>query len=89
MKTDTAAVNGVSLLLTYIGDDKGRKFDILVNGEKIATETWNGGTTGKFYNKIYAFPASAMKNMTSVRIRIAAAYDKTAGRVFGARIIRN
>ena len=29
---------GNSLLLTYIGDDKDRKFDILIEGVKIATE---------------------------------------------------
>ena len=36
MKTNN--VIGCNLLLTYIGDDKDRKFDILIDGVKIATE---------------------------------------------------
>jgi hypothetical protein len=48
MKTNN--VIDCNLLLTYIGDDKDRKFDILVEEVKIATEDWKGGKTGKFYD---------------------------------------
>lgn len=77
-----------SLLLTYIGDDKDRKFDILVDGVKIAYVEWPGGTTGKFYDKEYQIPADLLKGKAKVTIRIEANYGKTAGRVFGCRTLK-
>ncbi|MDP9230716.1 MAG: glycoside hydrolase family 127 protein [Bacteroidota bacterium] len=77
-----------SLLLIYIGDDKDRKFDILVDGVKLTTEEWNGGKTGKFYDKIYPIPANLVKDKTKITVSIEANYGKTAGRVFGVRIIK-
>ena len=76
------------LLLTYIGDDKGRKFDILVDGVKIATEEWNGGKTGKFYDKEYPLPDDILKDKQTVTVKIEANSNRTAGRVFGVRIIK-
>src|SRR5262249_14581077 len=46
MKVDPSIQN--DLLLTYIGDDKDRKFDILVDGSKIITEELKGGKTSRF-----------------------------------------
>lgn len=78
-----------SLLLTYIGDDKDRKFDILIDGVKIATEEWKGGKTGKFYDVEYKIPDELIKGKEILTVRIEANYSKTAGRIFGARIIHN
>ncbi|MES1219116.1 MAG: DUF6805 domain-containing protein, partial [Bacteroidota bacterium] len=89
MKVEPAAGAGNSLLLTYIGDDKDRKFDIIVNGRKIATEEWAGGTTGKFYNKAYVLPGELIEHSKIITVRIEAGYNKTAGRIFNARIIKN
>jgi len=80
---------GNSLILTYIGDDKDRKFDILVNGRKIVTEMLTGATTGKFYNKTYSLPGELIEHSEHILIRIEANYGKTAGRVFGVRVVRN
>jgi hypothetical protein len=77
-----------SLLLTYIGDDKNRKFDILVEGVKIVTVEWNGGKTGKFYDVEYMIPDELLKGKEKITVRIEANYGKTAGRVFGVRIIK-
>ena len=77
-----------SLLLTYIGDDKDRKFDILVDGVKIAYVEWPGGKTGKFYDKEYQIPTELLNGKTKVTIRIEANYGKTAGRVFGCRTLK-
>ncbi len=76
------------LLLTYIGDDKDRKFDIKADGVNIATEEWLGGKTGKFYDIEYKIPASLINEKQKITIRIEANYGKTAGRVFGARILK-
>lgn len=77
-----------SLLLTYIGDDKNRKFDIVVDGAKLASVEWPGGTTGKFYDQEYKIPAEMLKGKSKITVRIEANYEKTAGRVFGARILK-
>jgi hypothetical protein len=84
----TRRISNCNLLLTYIGDDKDRKFDILVDGIKIATEDWKGGTTGKFYDVEYKIPEDLLKNKEKITVRIEANYTKTAGRVFGVRILR-
>jgi hypothetical protein len=76
------------LLLTYIGDDKNRKFDIIVEGVKLVTEEWNGGVTGKFYNKEYVLPDDLIKGKDKITVRIEANQNRTAGRVFGVRIIK-
>ena len=80
---------GNALLLTYIGDDKNRRFDIRVNGILITTVDWNGGETGKFYDVEYPLPANILEGKLSVNIRIEANYDKTAGRIFGCRTIKH
>jgi hypothetical protein len=85
MKTNK--VTNCNLLLTYIGDDKDRKFDILVEGIKIATEDWKGGKTGKFYDVEYKIPEDLLKDKEKITVRIEANHTKTAGRVFGVRTI--
>jgi DUF1680 family protein len=87
MKVNPGAPN--ILLLTYIGDDKNRQFDLLVDGVKIAFVEWNGGTTGKFYDNEYVIPADIIGNKTSVTIKIDANHDRTAGRIFGCRILKS
>jgi DUF1680 family protein len=89
--TFTMKVNpGVAniLMLTYIGDDKDRKFEVLVDGVKIAYVEWQGGTTGKFYDNEYIIPADVIGNKTSVTVKIDACHGKTAGRIFGSRTLR-
>ena len=86
MKTNR--VINCNLLLTYIGDDKDRKFDILVEGVKIATEDWKGGKTGKFYDVEYKIPDELLQGKEKITVRIEANHGKTAGRAFGARIIK-
>jgi uncharacterized protein len=86
MKVNPGASN--ILLLTYIGDDKDRKFDVLVDGVKIAYVEWDGGITGKFYDNEYVIPADIIGSKTSVRIKIDARYGRTAGRIFGCRILK-
>ncbi|HET9432335.1 MAG TPA: DUF6805 domain-containing protein, partial [Chitinophagaceae bacterium] len=83
----TSEVINCNLLLTYIGDDKDRKFDILVEGVRIATEEWKGGKTGKFYDVEYKIPDELLKGKEKITVRIEANHGKTAGRLFGARII--
>lgn len=87
LKTEPGLKN--NLLLVYIGDDKNRKFDILIDGKLLKTEEWNGGEANKFYNIEYPLPGEFIKGKTKITVRIEANYHKTAGRIFGARIIKN
>ena len=84
----TGQLTNCSLLLTYIGDDKDRKFDIVVEGVKIATEEWKGGKTGKFYDVEYKIPEDLLKGKEKITVKIEANHGKTAGRVFGVRTVR-
>lgn len=76
------------LLCTYIGDDKNRLFDILIDGTKIATQELTGGQTGVFYDIEYAIPEALTKGKSKVTVRFDANAGKTAGRVFGCRILK-
>jgi hypothetical protein len=87
MKINSIEKRKIGLMLTYIGDDKDRKFDILIDGHVLATEELSVGETGKFYNKIYPIPEEWIKGKEKIIIKIDARYGKTAGRVFGARTI--
>ncbi len=75
------------LLCTYFGDDKNSTFDILIDDVKLVTVQWNGGETGKFYDKEYPIPAEMIKDKKNVTVKISANANKTAGRVFGCRIL--
>jgi hypothetical protein len=76
-----------ALLLTYIGDDRNRKFDVLVDGVKISTVEWEGGAANKFYDNEYIIPAELLNGKSRITVRIEANYGKTAGRIFGCRTI--
>lgn len=86
MKVDPNATD--SLLVTYIGADKNRKFDIVVEGKVIATEHLTGGQADKFYDKTYAIPGDLIKGKNKIRVRFDANYRSTAGRAFSIRIIK-
>ena len=87
---DMKVEQGISnlLLLTYIGDDKDRKFDVLVEDKIIASVEWNGGKSNTFYDVEYQIPQELIVGRDKVHVKIQANYEKTAGRIFGCRTIR-
>ena len=87
---DMKVEQGISnlLLLTYIGDDKDRKFDVLVEDKIIASVEWNGGKSNTFYDVEYQIPQELIVGRDKVHVKIHANYKKTAGRIFGCRTIR-
>ncbi len=78
-----------NLLCTYIGDDQNRGFDLLVDGVKIGSQELNGGATGRFFDVSYPIPNELLKGKSKIEVRIQGHPGKTAGRVFGCRILRN
>jgi hypothetical protein len=77
-----------NLLCTYIGDDKDRLFDLQVNGILIATVDWKGSTVGRFFDVEYPIPAELIKGKENVEVKVLANHNKTAGRIFGCRIVK-
>ena len=77
-----------ALLCTYVGDDKNRSFDILVDDNVIFSEELTGGTSGKFFDKVYDIPVQLLTRKTKVVVRIQSTNGKTAGRIFGCRTIK-
>ena len=79
----------VALTMTYWGSDSGaRVFDVLVNGEKIATQTLDNNESGKFFNVTYPLTEKLTKNKTSLTIKLQAHPGAMVGGIFGARIVR-
>ena len=76
----------ISLLLTYIGDDKNSIFDILIDGKKLTTVNWEGGQSNRFYDVEYPLPDEL--TAPSIRVTILANHEKTAGRIFGVSILK-
>ncbi len=76
------------LLLSYLGDDKGRAFDILIDGIKIATQELKGTEPGKFFDVEYPIPSSLLEGKTKVEVKIQALPNRTAGRVFSPRVLK-
>ncbi|QOI97602.1 MAG: glycoside hydrolase family 127 protein [Flammeovirgaceae bacterium] len=86
MQVDPAAEQ--ALLCSYIGDDKNRAFDILVDSVRIAIQELQGTAAGRFFDVEYPIPLTLTQNRNKVVIRIQAHAGKTAGRVFGCRVLR-
>ena len=76
------------LLLSYLGDDRGRAFDILVDDTKIATQELKGGEPGRFIDVEYAIPSELTRGKSKIVVKIQAHPKRTAGRVFSPRILR-
>ena len=86
MNVDTAGSD--SLLFTYIGDDKNRKFDILVDGDTLTTVVWNGSVTGRFVDVAYPLLAARLTDKNPITVTIAADRGTSAARIFRVRTIR-
>ena len=77
-----------ALLITLIGDDKERLFDILVEGSLLATVEWKGGENGRFYDLVYPLPEGLIQGKAVVKVRIEANHGRTAGRIFDVRTVK-
>ena len=80
----------LSLLCTYWGSDVGaRHFDILVDGEKIATQTLERNQPGAFFDVEYALPAKLVEGKQRVTVKFQAHPNGTAGGLFGCRLLKS
>lgn len=82
LKVDPSAAN--SLLCTYWGmDNRGRKFDILINDVKVATEDLNKYKASKFHEIVYAIPVELTTGKDKVIVTFKPAPNNMAGPVYG------
>jgi len=76
------------LLVTYWGSDGGtRRFDILVDGQKIANQVLERNAPGKFFDVKYPLPAELVKDKTKITVRFQAERNATAGGIFDLRVL--
>jgi DUF1680 family protein len=74
------------LQATYWGDERPRTFDILVDGQKVATQKLAADRPGKFFDVEYPLPEALTRGKSSVKVRFAPHDRNTAGPVFGVRL---
>jgi DUF1680 family protein len=83
MKTDPGSEQ--ELLMTFWGmDNRGRVFDILVNGEVIATEDLNKYKASRFYDIRYSIPKSITNGKDKVTITLKSNAANSIGPVYGS-----
>jgi len=79
----------VDLAVTYWGGDAGRTFDILANGELLATETLNNSKPGEFLEKRYSIPANVLSSAAGGRITIKfSSKSGGVGAVYDVRLMK-
>ncbi|MBC7829576.1 MAG: glycoside hydrolase family 127 protein [Chitinophagaceae bacterium] len=78
----------LQLLCTYWGSDRGREFEIWIDGEKIATQKLSGEKPNEFMDIYYTIPSPLVKGKSKINIRFQAIPSSTAGGLFGCRIIK-
>ncbi len=78
----------MDLVARYWGEERNRSFEILVDGTVIAEEFLEGEHPGQFFEVTYPIPQELSRGKNSVTIRFQPRQDKTAGPIFGCRVIR-
>jgi DUF1680 family protein len=71
---------------TYWGDERKRAFDILIDGQTVATQELEAPRPGEFVDIDYPVPEAATRGKTSVMVRFQPHAGHTAGPVFGVRL---
>ena len=78
-----------NLIGTYWGmDNRGRTFDILIDGEKIATEDLNKFKDSKFYDIPYRIPSHLLAGKSTIKITFQAKPGNQAGPLYGVRLVK-
>lgn len=80
----------VSLVASYWGGETGpRKFDILVDGTKIGSQSLQNNKPGEFFDVTYAIPEELTRSKNKITIRFEAQPGNIAGGFYGLRTIRH
>jgi hypothetical protein len=83
------AARPMALVVTYHTDQpRERRFEILVDGTRVAEPALPGGGAARFLDKEYPLPASLLDGKQKVTVRFQAAEGREIAPVFGLRMIR-
>jgi len=86
---DPKGAKEVVLAVTYSGDDRGREFDILVNGTVIATQGLTGEKPNHFIEKRYPIPAEILKEAGDGRLTVRFNVKRwLAGGLYDVRLLK-
>jgi len=85
---DSRGAREVILSVTYSGDDRGRQFDILVNGTRIATQRLTGEKPNHFVEKRYAISPEIMQAAVNGRLTVRFVANRgLAGGLYDVRLL--
>ena len=76
------------LRLTYFGGDSGRRFDVLVNGERLASVHLKGEQGAKLFSREYELP-DKLHDESKLTVRFEAHEGSIAGGIYGVRLLRH
>jgi uncharacterized protein len=77
----------VALVCTYFGDDAGaREFDIVVEGQKVATQKLDRNRPGEFFEVEYPLPSHLIQGKAEITVKFQGHPGNFAGGVFGCAI---
>lgn len=77
------------LQVLYWGSDGGsRTFDVLIDGEKIATQQLQNKRPGKFFTQVYALRDELLGGKKQITVRFQSHAGTTAGGVFELRVVK-
>jgi uncharacterized protein len=83
------ATRPVALVVTYNSDTRrARRFDIFVEGQRVAEQTIPEGSESRFFDVEYPIPAEIVRGRQTVNVRFQAGAGGETAPVFGVRIIR-
>jgi hypothetical protein len=79
----------MTLSCTYWGSDTGaRTFDVLVDGQRVATQTLDRDKPEEFFEVGYELPRELTRGKKHVTVKFQAHPNNTAGGVFGCEMLR-
>ena len=78
----------MSLIVRYWGGDSGRKFNISINGKKLADVELTGGVN-EFINVEYEIPEKWVKGKEFLNVKFTAESGSIAGGVFYVRLCKS
>jgi hypothetical protein len=79
----------VALIVTYWGGVWHlRVFDLLINGEKLTTQSLHTNRPGDFFDQVYAIPAELIMGKSKITLRFQSRPGDIAGGIFGVRLMR-
>jgi hypothetical protein len=76
------------LRLTFARSDAGRRFDIMVNGERIAEVSLPADVAQEFYTRDYSLPPALQIGSGKLTVKFVAKEGSVAGGLYGLRVLR-